>query len=437
MSTFTEYRLGGIAGDLLDAAGLDAAGDRPEQARKTRTNVLIYRNELIERSETFILAQAAAMERYHGIFCGIAQKPDGILPGQASRSLLMYASRDSRLRNFLQKRAFMATGFAPAWKARCKTYRPGLLHAHFGVDAAFALPLHAALDVPLVVSLHGYDVTSSVEALRRSAGGRLYLRRREELFARAELFICVSRFIRDQAIERGYPREKLWVHSIGIDLETFRTDDSVQRQPIVLFVGRLVEKKGCGHLIAAMRAVQRALPATRLVIIGDGPLRQKLQAQAAQSLSGEYTFLGSQPPEIVRSWLLKAKVFCVPSVTAANGDQEGLGMVFCEAQAMGVPVASFASGGIPEAVLDGKTGYLSPEKDETGLTESICRLLKDSVLWTEMSRRGQERVKQCFDLRLQTRLLESKYDQVLAGLHCQGAAGYRFPARRPDDAGRA
>ena len=385
--------------------------------------MLIYRNDLIEKSETFILSQATSMERYRGIFCGMTQKPEGILPDEASRSLLIGADRKSRVGSFLRKSAFMVSGFAPEWRARCKAFHPALLHAHFGVDGAFALPLQRALGVPLVVSLHGYDVTSSDEALRRSAGGRLYLRRREQLFARTELFICVSRFIRDQARDRGFPAAKLWVHSIGIDLKTFQADESVQRQPIVLFIGRLVEKKGCRHLVAAMRAVQRAMPSARLVIIGEGPLRQDLEEHAAQSLPGEYQFLGTQPPDVVRSWLRQAMVFCVPSVTAANGDREGLGMVFCEAQAMGVPVASFASGGIPEAVLDDVTGFLTPERDEIGLAASICRLLKDPVLWAEMSSQGKKRVKQHFDLRSQTRLLESRYDQVIASSRCQEVVG--------------
>ncbi len=418
MSTYTEYRLGGIAGDLVAAGDLDGPGECADKNRVIEPNVLIYRNDLIPKSETFILAQAKCMKRYRGVFCGLSQTPDGILPGDAARSILMHQDELPGAGSFLRKRAFMACGFAPAWRQQCKIFQPLLLHAHFGIDGAFALPLGRALKLPLVVSLHGYDVTSSDEALRQSAGGRLYLRRRKQLFARAKLFICVSSFIRDQAIERGYPPEKLWVHSIGIDLKTFQSDAAVQRQPVVLFVGRLVEKKGCAHLIAAMHAVQRARPAARLVIIGDGPLRQKLEEQAAQSLPGQYVFLGAQTPDAVRSWLRQAMVFCVPSVTAANGDREGLGMVFCEAQAMGVPVVSFASGGIPEAVTDGVTGFLLPERDVTGLAESICRLLRDSALWAEMSLRGQQNIKKHFNLELQTKMLESRYDQVIADSHC-------------------
>ena len=243
MSTLTGYRLAGAAGDSADSNGHRPLGDEDPAAPAATPNVLIYRNDLIEKSETFILSQATALRRYRGVFCGIATRNGGILPKEAPQSLLIAGDRSNAIQSFIKKRLFMGSRFAPDWRNRCRALQPVLLHAHFGVDAAFALPLQVALRVPLIVSLHGYDVTSADDALRRSGGGSLYLRRRQELFARTELFVCVSRFIRDQAIERGYPPEKLWVHSIGIDIENFQPDESVQRRPIVLFVGRLVEKK--------------------------------------------------------------------------------------------------------------------------------------------------------------------------------------------------
>ena len=414
MSTCTEYRLGEIVGNSALKADTGPNLEGAPLSRLQAPNVLIYRNDLIEKSETFILSQATSMRRYKGIFCGMSRKDGGILPQDAPHSLLVQVDRRSGFQNLLRKRAFMTASFAPNWRRRCRALHPALMHAHFAVDGAFALPLQGALKVPLIVSLHGYDVTSTDEAFGRSAGGRLYLRRQKQLFARTDLFVCVSNFIRDEAIKRGFPPEKLWVHSIGIDVNTFQIDDSVRREPTVLFVGRLVEKKGCSHLIAAMGAVQEAMPMTQLVIIGDGPLRQRLEDQAARSLPGGYKFLGAQPPVVVHSWLQRAMVFCAPSVTAANGDREGLGMVFCEAQATGTPVVSTRSGGIPEVVVDGVTGLLLPERDQVGLAQGICRLLKDRDCWSAMSRHGRERVRKNFNLSVQTEKLEAKYDEIVA-----------------------
>jgi glycosyltransferase involved in cell wall biosynthesis len=405
MFTCIEYR-------FADQIARPPLADSPSgEAEKPRPNVLIYRNDLIERSETFVVSQATAMRRFRAVFCGLTRRSDGILPRQEPNAIL---AESSGFQAILQKRAFMYAGWGPSWLQRCREYRPVLLHAHFALDAAFALPLRSALRIPFIVSLHGYDITYSDKKMHASSGGRLFLRRREDLFARADLFVCISEFIREKALQRGFPKEKLWLHSTGIDMESFSPGAWNEREELVLFVGRLVEKKGCVHLVHAMQSVLQNRPSAQLVVIGDGPLRSRLQDLAAHILPGRHTFLGTQPPHIVRTWLRRAMVLSVPSVTASDGNTEGLGMVFCEAQAMGVPVVSFASGGIPEAVVNGATGYLVPEGDDIGLAARICALLEDRTLWARMSMLGQSRMEKKFNLRVQTELLEAKYDEVLA-----------------------
>src|SRR5690606_4339309 len=122
----------------------------------------------------------------------------------------------------------------------------------------------------------------------------------------------------------------------GVDVCEFTPDPGVQREPIVLFVGRLVPQKGCDLLLRAMRTVQQRVPEARLIVIGDGPERGRLERIAAASMSG-VEFLGSQPHWVVKQWLNRAHVFSVPSVTTESGRTEGFGMVFVEAQAMRVP----------------------------------------------------------------------------------------------------
>jgi len=94
---------------------------------------------------------------------------------------------------------------------------------------------------------------------------------------------------------------------------------------------------------------------------------------------------------------------------------EGFGMVFAEAQAMGLPVVSFSSGGIPEAVADGETGLLATESDSKRLAACILRLLEDEELWQRFSQKGQERVRTIFNLKEQTRALESIYEHRVLG----------------------
>lgn len=312
------------------------------------------------------------------------------------------------MRGKLQRVRFKLFGPAAALQRTLAGQLPALVHAHFGLDACNAIALARSLHVPLVVTFHGYDVTVADQHMPR-----LYVHRQKLLKKAGARFLCVSGFIRDRAVEKGFPAERAIVHYTGIDTGFFSSQPAVVRSPIVLFVGRLVAKKGCEYLIRAMARVQVELPDARLIVIGDGPLRRQLEQQAASSLK-HFRFLGVQEPVVVRQWMNQALVFCTPSVTAESGDAEGFGMVFAEAQAMGLPVVSFASGGIPEAVADGQTGFLVPEKDWEALATKISLLLIDRSLWFRFSAAGQVRVQMLFDIRKQAAVLESIYESVLS-----------------------
>ena len=161
-----------------------------------------------------------------------------------------------------------------------------------------------------------------------------------------------------------------------------------------------------------MKEVQIAVPSAELIVIGDGPLREELAEKARKTLN-KFTFLGTQPVSTVKAWLNRARVFCVPSIVARSGDAEGFGMVFAEAQAMGTPVVSFSSGGVPEAVAHGKTGFLAPERDWRHLAKFIIELFQNDSLWNQLSTSGRERVQHSFNLNRQCDLLESFYASAI------------------------
>ncbi|MGC2160387.1 MAG: glycosyltransferase [Silvibacterium sp.] len=379
--------------------------------------MLLFRSELLPVSETFIAGQAAALMRYEPWFAGLKRVPGGLALDEAR---VIAVGQKNSLREKLARRIYLQTGYAPEFLRRIAAARPELVHAHFATDACAALAIEERLRVPMMVTLHGYDVTSEDDALRASSAGRAYLQRRESLWERARVFVCVSEWIRRKALERGFPEEKLWVHPIGIDVDGFCPDaarapgDSRVKEPLVLFVGRLVEKKGCAYLLRAMRAVEARLPETRLVVVGDGPLRGALEAEAHATLRC-CEFVGAQPADAVKQWMWRAAVVAVPSVVAANGDAEGLCLVVCEAQAMEVPVVGFRGPGIE--VVDGETGLLVAERDEVALAEAILTLLKDEALAARMGAAGRVRVERLFNLRRQTALLEEKYDAVLRSVN--------------------
>jgi len=373
---------------------------------KTLPAVGIFRNWLLPISETFIRAQVDALTRFDPVYIGC-----GLCNGlEISRHpvVVMRAGILGRVEKLLLR----GTGLAPTLVSGLRKHNLALLHAHFGPDGALAMPLARTLKIPLLVTFHGYDASLTDDSLRQDLYGRWYLRRRNGLAEAATSFLAVSQFIAERLLEQGFSPEKVQVHYIGVDTEEFKPRCQVPREKKVLFVGRLVEKKGCEYLIRAMEPIQKAMPEVELVMVGDGPLRRPLE-NLARSLLRRFTFTGPQPGTTVRDWMSKAAVLCTPSIIAASGDAEGFGMVFIEAQSSGLPVVSFSSGGIPEAVKHGESGYLAPEKDWRALSDYIARLLVDEELWARFSRAGRSLVEKAFNLKMQTAKLERIYEETL------------------------
>jgi colanic acid/amylovoran biosynthesis glycosyltransferase len=385
----------------------------PEQLSVEKPVVLVYAEPLLARSMTFIRSQAETLTSFCPLYISPHYLMDG-LPLPRERVVVMHRGdgRFSRLADI----PFKTLGVAPIFIRRLKRLRPALLHAHFGPMGLRAMPLARRLRIPLLVTFHGYDATTPDECARRSQhyAHRTYVKRRKELELGASVLIAVSNFVRSQLVRQGYAEEKVEVHYIGVDTEVFRPQPEVEREPIVLFTGRLEEVKGCEYLISAMAKVQAAIPHAGLVIIGDGSLRSQLERRAKESLRSCH-FLGYQSPEVVKHWMNRARVFAAPSVRTPSGSEEGCPTVLMEAQAMALPVVSNLTGGVPEAVSNGETGFLSPERDVESLARNLQTLLADEALSAQMGRAGRNRVCARFDLRAQTRKLEELYMRALAG----------------------
>jgi colanic acid/amylovoran biosynthesis glycosyltransferase len=362
-------------------------------------SVLIFKETLLPPSETFILAQMRALTRFRAHLVGLEPTPKGLLLDTPPLLLSRRASKGSDLRAKVYRR----TGLAPVFHSRVKRLRPDVIHAHFASGGKTLLPLNKMLQRPLIVTLHGgSDVPIQEPRIGTYA----------ELAEKATLFICVSDFIRKQAIQAGYPPEKLFVHYIGVDRTLFFPVTDPVESDAVLFIGRLVEMKGCEYLIRAMQVVQAKRPASELTIVGDGPLRPNLE-RLAKELRVRCTFMGMQPPPVIREMLKRSRLFSLPSVTTSDGHVEGLGIALIEAQAMGVPVVSTLHAGIPDGVADRVTGILVPERNSESLAAAILQLLEDKDLWQRYHLATQEHVDRQFDLRKQTALLEDIYSQQI------------------------
>jgi glycosyltransferase involved in cell wall biosynthesis len=377
--------------------------------------VLVYRSELLPLSETFIKEQILSYGRWQAVLVGMRAVDALPLAGLDVRFLR--PSRPGYLNRLHWKLCRIRSSVPRPIIEMLKNERASLLHVHFGTDAIEAWPIARALDLPMLVTLHGYDININREWWEAGHAGpamRRYPQRLLDLGREPRVrFIAVSESIRRRAISFGLPERKISVRYIGVDPARFKPGGRpvAEREPRVLFVGRLVEKKGCEYLIRAFRQVQQAVPDALLVIVGDGDLRNTLQ-QLALDLDVRAQFRGALANIEVQQELRLARAFCLPSITATNGDAEGLPIVLLEAQASGVPVVTSARGGIGEAVSEGITGFSFPERGIDVLADRLVALLTDHQVAESTARAGPSHIANMFDIHKCTQSLEHLYDEV-------------------------
>lgn len=293
-----------------------------------------------------------------------------------------------------------------------------LIHAHFAIDGLYALKLAQLKGIPLCTTLHGFDVTVSNKDLltSRSPAWISYFLHQKKLKNQGDKFICVSDFIAQQALRHGFPENKIVQHYIGIDIDKYKPRERQDYQGIILHVARLVEKKGTAVLINAIKHVKERNADVKLVIIGDGPLMGELKAQVSSlGLERNVTFTGALSHGDVMTWMRKASMLVLPSITAKTGDAEGLGMVLLEAAVTSVPVIGTRHGGIPEAIIDEHTGFLVRERDANQLAERIDYLLNNEQTSFEMGDNARNFIREKFNLSEQTLKLEKIYQELIHG----------------------
>lgn len=376
---------------------------------KSNRRVLVWRSRLLPISETFILNHVNGLQRYVPRLAGLRAVHQMDLKGY---DLLHVDSKYHR--HPVTLASFRLLGRGGSLFKQIAAWKPDLIHAHFTTDAVDVLPVARRLNIPLVVTMHGMDVTKHDSTFLRSGpSGINYLFKRQALQRYANLFLPVSDYIRERAIEKGFPAERMQRHYLGMDLTTTSVDavDAADRIGIV-FVGRLVEKKRPDLVLEAALILRQLGMATPVTIIGDGPMMVDLRRHAEHE-GLDVRFLGACPHSKVIEHLARARVFCMPSTQGHDGNNEGLPLVYLEAQYCGTPVAAFDQGPVGEAVVDRETGLLATDRDVAGLAKNIAKLLTNDKLWVRLSNAGRKRVEHEFDIVRQTELLEARYDTLL------------------------
>jgi colanic acid/amylovoran biosynthesis glycosyltransferase len=278
------------------------------------------------------------------------------------------------------------------WDARA-------FHLHFGYSVPDVDLFLRVSRLPFIVSLHGHDVTAFLN--ERPQHYRSFLRR-------AAFVVVPSQFLADRAIAAGAPSKNIRRVAAGVDTRMFIPSPLPEKQ-VVLFVGRLVEKKGIDTLMSAWDSLVTRVPHAELVVLGDGPLQLLVRGRNVAHVTPDATRPRAQVAELMRN----ANVVVTPSRTGSDGDSESCLLVNLEAMASARPVVSTYHGGIPEFVRDGETGLLVPENDPAALTRAVVAILEDGSLGGRLGRAGAAHVKQ-YDVRAAASTIDGLYETLLS-----------------------
>ncbi|MES1021816.1 glycosyltransferase [Gloeocapsa sp. BRSZ] len=287
-----------------------------------------------------------------------------------------------------------------------------IIHCQFACYALEILTLReiGALQGKLVTSFRGWDISRYV----KQHGDCVY----DQLLATGDLFLPVCDFFRSWLVKRGYDSKKIVTHRSGIDCDKFtftprylRSNNSIQ----IITVGRLVEKKGIEYSIEAIAQLSQIHKNIHYYIIGDGELKEELQHLIQYlGISHVVTLLGQRNQQEIIEFLNNSHIFVAPSVTAQDGNQEGIPNTLKEAMAMGLPVVATKHSGISELVEDGVSGFLVPERDADAIAQKLSYLIKHPETWADIGLAARKSVEAQYEIQKLNNELVDIYQNLLA-----------------------
>jgi len=282
------------------------------------------------------------------------------------------------------------------------------LHAHYALESAeLAQWANDLTGTPFSLACHATDVYTD---------GRLYSPAFHRYLHQAAFTVVVSTQTKHDLLKTWPDIAPEKVHRIynGLDLERFRYRESAPSDPLILSVGRAVEKKGFVYLIQACRLLKRRGVPFTCKIIGTGILQESLSRLIFDlDLEDQVRLLGPLPQEELIAHYRQAAIFCLPAIVATNGNRDILPNVLKEAMAIGAPVVTTAIPGIEELVEHGCTGWLVPQQDPWALADALEQLLSDRALASRLAQAGRRVIEERFDRRNNVAQLQSLFESVM------------------------
>ena len=274
-------------------------------------------------------------------------------------------------------------------------------HVHFGtaINPLLDLKKIGFLKSKIIVTFHGYDahflpIGKQLEVLVNDYNNYV------------SHITVNSRYLKNILIQKGFSSHNIKIVPIGINTEIFCTTSGNIKEIVpfkIVTVGRLIELKGHALGIQVMSILKDRGYAISYSIVGEGEELKKLKELVTKlDLNDIIHFYGSKNQEEIKELLKEFHLFLMPSTKDKNLRQEAFGVVSLEAQAMGLPVVGFKSGGFPETLIEGKTGITVADKDVIALADVIVELIANKKKLAEMSLAAKNNVKENFDATLKT-----------------------------------
>jgi phosphatidylinositol alpha-1,6-mannosyltransferase len=278
--------------------------------------------------------------------------------------------------------------------------RPDLIHAgDLYPPGLIALFLKKALGIPYLVYCHGEEITQTDRF-------RYQPKVRDLIYKNADAVVANADFSRQMLLKMGVSSERIHKLTPGVDADRFkplaprgelRTKYGLDGKLVILSVARLVPRKGHRVALEAFAKICHELPSAHYLIVGTGPEESNLRRQLMEAgLDGRVTFAGFVAGEQLPDIHNLADVMLMVNRREENGDLEGFGIVFLEANSAGKPVIGGRSGGAVEAIVDGVTGYLVNPDDSNELAEKLRTLLANKELRETLGGAGARRAREEF-----------------------------------------
>ncbi len=334
----------------------------------------------------------------------------------------IHGLRVKRFRYFFRKYENLTHDEGAPNKMKENRWYWGLLpfYLFFGAIAAIRLSRRERFDIfhvhwPLPHGIFAYFAsrTQQSKIILHFYGAELALARKQRLLRvilrwivnQAERVIVISSFTANEL--KAITGREADVIPFGFAIEGACIQQTGGESGVkeILFVGRLIRRKGVQYLVEALSLIRREVDA-RLIIVGEGFLKGELKRLAQEMRLGDFvSFPGKVSQEELEGHYRNCDVFVLPAIHDASGDTEGLGVVLLEALGFKKPVVASRVGGIADIIEDGKTGLLVPEKDAQALAHAIVRILRDEKLSRALGQRGYKRVGDVFS-----------WEKIVAGL---------------------